>query len=247
MANSNTNICSVEGCNARASVRDLCGAHYARVRRTGSLGDSIPVSKQRGWTPPVCSVAGCENRASAHGFCTGHWERCKAHGDPQADKPLRRWGEQADWLKAHVSFSGDECLIWPYTIVGRRSSYTSFNLMVDGRRLSGAHLAMCWLAHGPKPTQQHEAAHSCGKGHEGCVNPMHLRWATHVENVADMTAAGTQSRGAHHPLAILNEDDVREIRRLLPIVPYKLIGEIFGVSKNTVRSIARRQTWTWLP
>jgi hypothetical protein len=41
---------------------------------------------------------------------------------------------------------------------------------------------------GPPPTSKHEAAHNTLNGCCGsiCINPIHLRWATHLENMMDM-------------------------------------------------------------
>lgn len=50
---------------------------------------------------------------------------------------------------------------------------------------------MCELAHGPAPSGKHQAAHNCGKGHEGCVNPRHLEWKTNKENSIDKIRHGT--------------------------------------------------------
>jgi hypothetical protein len=54
-----------------------------------------------------------------------------------------------------------------------------------------AHRLMCQLAHGDPPTPDHIAAHSCGRGHEGCVNPNHLSWKTYSENELDKRVHGT--------------------------------------------------------
>ena len=49
---------------------------------------------------------------------------------------------------------------------------------------------------GPPPTPKHEAAHSTLKGCRGgaCINPVHLRWATHRENFYDRPAEERSER-----------------------------------------------------
>jgi hypothetical protein len=84
------------------------------------------------------------------------------------------------WLLDHVSFDSEECLTWPFT---RISGYAG-TVLVEGRHQRACRV-MCALAHGPAPTPGLETAHSCGKGDEACINPKHLRWATHTENGAD--------------------------------------------------------------
>jgi hypothetical protein len=64
------------------------------------------------------------------------------------------------------------------------------------RTVRRAHRVMCEIAHGPKPAPGFVAAHTCGKGREGCVNPRHLRWASQKENMADKLLHGTSNRTA---------------------------------------------------
>jgi hypothetical protein len=85
----------------------------------------------------------------------------------------------------HVSYQGEDCLTWPFSRFGYGTIYGHKH----------AHRVMCELAYGPAPSPRHQVAHSCGKGHEGCVNPRHLRWATPKENSADMVLHGTALRG----------------------------------------------------
>jgi hypothetical protein len=106
---------------------------------------------------------------------------------------------------------------------------------------------MCELAHGPAPTPEHEAAHSCGKGAAGCLTLRHLRWATAPENQADKIAHGTAPRGEHNPSSKLTEDDVRFIRAHHRKLRNLDMAERFGVNKEHISNIVRRKTWAWLP
>jgi hypothetical protein len=93
-------------------------------------------------------------------------------------EPLRFIGAlvaQSEWP--------EECVDWPYA----RNPDGYGNLHVaPGGPWKAAHRYACEQAHGLPPTPKHEAAHSCGRGASGCVNPRHLRWATSAENKADM-------------------------------------------------------------
>jgi hypothetical protein len=86
----------------------------------------------------------------------------------------------AQWIERHTSFEGDECLIYPF----KRYVNGYGGTRVDGIE-TYAHRHMCRKKHGEPPTPEHEAAHKCGNGNLGCINPNHLRWATHAENMAD--------------------------------------------------------------
>ena len=157
----------------------------------------------------ICSVEGCCNKSCSRGLCDKHYKRFRKHGDTST-RLRAATGERRAWLEAHVSHDADGCLIWPYSRF--HTGYGQYTLPSGAK--GTASRVMCELAHGAPPTPEHEAAHSCGKGHEGCVNPMHLRWATQADNAADKVRHGTDARGERQWQAKLTEDDVRRIRRL---------------------------------
>lgn len=115
-------------------------------------------------------------------------------------------------------------------------------MWLDGR-LQLAHREVCRAAFGPPPTQSHVAAHSCGNGHLGCVNPKHVRWATDEENKHDMLAHGTRLFGEANGAARLTAQQVRAIRDLCASLSQRKIASMFGVSKSTVSSICHDETW----
>lgn len=87
----------------------------------------------------------------------------------------------------------DDCLMWPFA-VRKSSGYGAHSFYNVGRKVNvDAHRFVCEEAYGPLPL---EAAHSCGN--KLCVNPRHLRWATHVENMRDAKLAGTIRGGGRH-------------------------------------------------
>jgi hypothetical protein len=109
-----------------------------------------------------------------------------------------------------------------------------------------AHRVMCLLAHGQPPSIEHVAAHSCGNGAGGCVNPRHLRWATASGNEADKVFHGTSNRGERSGSAKLTESEVRSIRSLEGRMTQQDIADKFGVHLMTVNSILRRRNWGWM-
>ena len=75
-----------------------------------------------------------------------------------------------------------------------------------------------------------------------------LRYGTPSENNLDAIGHGTFQMGEDHTSALLTEDQVHEIRRLLSTagLGYEEIGRRFGVKRETVRSIHRGLTWKQL-
>jgi hypothetical protein len=230
-------ICSIDGCNNPVLVksRGWCSKHYQRWQHTG---DPTLSRIDREQTGKSCSVRGCGKAAGYRGMCQAHYKRANRYGDPEAYHPdylhVRRW------LEDHSDYQGDDCLKWPFS-VGDNGRGT---VAIDGVNIS-APRAMCMLAHGEPPTPEHETAHNCGKGHEGCINPRHLRWDTAAGNHADKVLHGTIVRGEAVNTAKLNEDQVRYIRRLNSI-SRKDLAEMFGVSVWTIWEIRTRRSWAWL-
>src|SRR3546814_15498376 len=94
---------------------------------------------------------------------------------------------------------------------------------------------MCVLAHGEPVGDRDQAAHKCGR--PKCVNPRHLRWATHRENMADKAIHGTETIDERNGKTTLTEEDVRAIRAAPPVLAPLL--QKYGLSKHG-RSEERR-------
>src|SRR5436309_2180466 len=99
-------------------------------------------------------------------------------------------GAAIAFLRALLSHQGDGCVTWPFSRL--QNGHGTLGYLGKVYR---AHQLMCELAHGPRPTLGHQSAHSCGKGHEGCVNPRHLSWKTASENQQDRKLHGTNGKG----------------------------------------------------
>jgi hypothetical protein len=182
-----------------------------------------------------CIFEGCADAAWSRGWCKRHYDRWRRHGDPSIClKPMADRGAPTAWLRNHASHQGDECLIWP------------FAKFPDGRahmRRGKPARIMCEMAHGTPPSPAHEAAHSCGKGNDACVNPRHLYWATKAQNDADKVRHGTIPRGERLPQAKLTEADVRAIRSLAGTMDQREIAAKYGVHFTAVWKIINRQSW----
>lgn len=143
-------------------------------------------------------------------------------------------GEPLRYLKEDVlTHTGTDCLTWPHSRCGGYG-----NLRFNGRMIH-AHRLVCILAHGEPPSPKHEAAHECGKGHEGCVNPNHLSWKTAAENKADMVRHGTYRNGRTR----LSISDVLTIRSMSNAVSTAEIARLYDVNWSTIKYIRIRRTW----
>jgi hypothetical protein len=106
------------------------------------------------------------------------------------------------------------------------------------RKIYRASRLMCEKVNGPPPTPEHHAAHSCGRGHDGCVHPKHLDWKTASENQADTVLHGTckQKGGTRQKLT---DEQVAEIRAWRGIKTQKALGELYCVRPETIGQIQR--------
>jgi len=75
-----------------------------------------------------------------------------------------------------------------------------------------------------------------------------LEYVTSSENALHACKIGLMINhvGEEHGMSKLTEDNVHEIRKLLGTMTHKEIAERFNVSRPTISSIARGDTWGWL-
>ena len=234
-----TTVCTVAECGKPTLARGLCRPHYKRMMRHGT-----PTGGQQHFRvpqPAVCKHRDCSRPTHSRGYCAKHWGRLTKHGAPDAGGPEQ--GALPKWLLEHSDYRGDDCLIWPFR--GSTDGRGYGHLTVAGRTVK-AHRYMCTLAHGEPDGDQTDAAHSCGRGHLGCVNPRHLRWASKVENSADKVLHGTHLFGEAAPWAKLTESDVLYIRSKSGMVSQTALAEQFDVSASLVGLIQRGLRWKHL-
>lgn len=138
-------------------------------------------------------------------------------------------GTSYSWILAHVGHVGEDCLTWPF------GGCNGYGHLTIERKQRYAHRLMCELTRGPAPSSDHEAAHSCGRGQFGCVNPRHLSWKTKSENQHDRREHGTGNvwggRGK------LTDAQASEIRALHGTMSQKEIAALYGVSRANISLI----------
>lgn len=148
--------------------------------------------------------------------------------------PMHARGESMNWLRDHVSYIYDYCLIWPFS--RKESGYPAAIGRADGNIYPLRY--MCELVNGPPPTPEHEAAHSCGRGHEGCISPRHLHWKTPSENQLDRNIHGTVG-----PRRKLTPEQVLEIRSLKSLETTGDTARRFDLRESTIRLIQSGKMW----
>jgi hypothetical protein len=141
-------------------------------------------------------------------------------------------GKTSDWLEAHRDYPHrDWCLIWPFA----RESRVGRGVMGANGRSGWAHRFMCELVHGPAPADRPQAAHSCGNGHEGCVNPLHLSWASNSENQLQRYAHGRVNNNANGNKGRFTSEQIDSIRAQWGEFTQVKLAEIYGCSLGTIQ------------
>jgi hypothetical protein len=172
-----------------------------------------------------CTVSDCDNKHVARGLCNKHYvraHRCGNFNPAEMSDPCRgRNGRVKVWVAEHKDWQNTtDCLLYP-----------------SPRNAQHAVRLMAAAVLGPRPLTKSCIAHSCGKGHLGCVNPHHLRWATYSENVVDAIYHGT------HPNLKLTPDAVVAIRSAPKTEKLIYLAALYGVSEATVHNIRHGKRW----
>ena len=116
----------------------------------------------------------------------------------------------------------------------------------DGEKIVYAHRVVAQLVHG-EPRSGMEVLHSCDN--RACVNPGHLSWGSHADNMADASRKGrligrNHVRGEKHPSTRLKEDDVRAIRKARSEgQTLANVAKQFGITLQAVHQITTHKTW----
>lgn len=150
-------------------------------------------------------------------------------------------GLPMDFINETMGYFGEHCRLWPYAL----NSAGYGHLIHEGRDVL-AHRLICELAHGAAPDDKPEASHSCGNGHKGCINQMHLAWKSRKGNAEDMVSHGRSCRGERHYQARLTEDKVRYIRANAGTIPPHELAKQFGVSRGVIHHALKRNSWAWV-
>ena len=137
-----------------------------------------------------------------------------------------------DWIRDHMDYPNrDYCLMWPF---GRDTNGYAH----VGKAHHSVHRLMCWHRNGLPPEPHYHAAHSCGNGHLGCVNPQHLDWKTPRDNQLDR-----YKHSGLTPRRKLTPEQVDEIRALKGRASLSDIAGRFGVTPSNIAHIHAGRVW----
>ncbi len=184
-----------------------------------------------------CKIDGCEAEASCKEMCKRHynrfWEFGRIHLLRKIGKgktPIERF-----WSLVAITANPEKCWEWQGGL--RQNGYG--RVTVNNKR---------WLAHRyawfliNKRDAAQFLLHSCDN--RKCVNPVHLREGTQLENLQDMKNRGRSLRGESNKVAKLTEENVRAIKELLKNGrKLKDIATIFNVHFSTISYINTGKRW----
>jgi hypothetical protein len=140
------------------------------------------------------------------------------------------------WAKVDSKGGPDAC--WPFQ--GCRDKWGYAHTAIKHKRVQ-AHRKAYELSVGEIPAGMC-LLHSCDN--PPCCNPKHLRLGTNAENVADKMRKGRHPVGVEAYNAKLNEEKVREMRRLRQEgMTYKKLGALFQINYTTARYVCRGDNW----
>lgn len=137
------------------------------------------------------------------------------------------------WIEAHKDYPHEDwCLVWPFSRDPRigRGAFAA----AEGES-PWAHRIMCEAVNGPPPPDKPQAAHSCGNGHLGCVNPRHLSWASNSENQRQRYAQGRINPNANGNRSQFTPQQIAEIRAKYGEFTQTKLAEMYGCSLGTIQ------------
>lgn len=140
---------------------------------------------------------------------------------------VRAPAEYLDFLHIAATTRSVACIDWPFTV--SECGYGRFSAKMD------AHRYVCTIVHGRPPSDKHEVAHECGL--RTCVNPAHLSWKTHYDNVQDSVRHGRIVSGEKHASAKVSDEDAAKIAG--SPLPAETIAKQYGISIAQARRLKR--------
>ncbi len=245
-------------CGRKAVARQMCPMHYRRWRlEQGTPGTPLPPPLPRPRKEkPECSIGDCKKSADSLGLCEMHYTRKARYGDPLFVKRIA--GDDRARFESYVDRSAGPDACHPWT--GGQCTGGYGQISIKGR-LELVHIVAWQFANDLIKPRYMDLDHECHNRavrtgtcqpgicpHRLCCNAAHLAPKTKAQHRED-TADWYHPRGSAHGKARLNEEQVREIRRLLRdgSGSQHQIAQWYRVSDYVVSQIKLGKSWAWLP
>lgn len=123
--------------------------------------------------------------------------------------------------------------------------YVALSVMLNGKpKIYRAHVLVCELFNGPKPSLKHQVNHIDGNKLNN--TPQNLEWVTPAENTAhSIQFLGNAMRGERSGSSKLDDMKVLTIRTFKRHPNYKAnyLASLFGVSITTIRRVGYGELW----
>lgn len=158
------------------------------------------------------------------------------------NSPTRGKGAGIAFLRSNIAYDGDGCLQWPLFCDDHGYGIVGYN----GEQLKAARV-MCELVKGQPPTLDHECAHSCGRGHLGCVDGRHLSWKTRAENQQDRRLHGTHGKPGVPGRNRLSTAQIAEIKSIGRTMTQRAIAAKFNCHPTNISKILNGARWKQTP
>lgn len=138
------------------------------------------------------------------------------------------------WIEDHKDYPHQEyCLIWPFARESRVGR-AMMGMASEGKS-RWVHRIICEMVHGPAPADKPQAAHSCGNGDQGCVNPRHLSWASNSENQHQRYAHGRGNPNANGRASMFTPEQIEDIRAKYGEFTQTKLAEMYGCSLGAIQ------------
>lgn len=122
-----------------------------------------------------------------------------------------------------------------------RGGYRKVSFCREGKYTTiHAHIAILLAFVGPCPEGQ-QCRHENGVRSDNRL--ANLSWGTPKENAEDRDRHGTTAKGTGQTQAKLDDDKVREIRRLRATTTSQKLADRFGVSNAAIYAVVKRIRW----
>lgn len=188
-------------------------------------------------------MSGCVKIARCCGLCPAHYQRQRL-GHPDPTGSIERVSRKIDvdrLIEDWVGMDTEECIIWPFY-----RGPKGYGRVTDDEGVGHtASRYVCMKVKGDAPGPNYDAAHECGNGHIGCVNPKHISWKTKKLNALDKKIHNLlPDRPPRLPKgAIKNRrlrvEDVISIKARITSEAFEEIAQDFDVPRITIWRIAK--------